>query len=81
MKLSKEGLDLFQGHLRSYHIRTDRPDELVADSSAEWDDLDEIRRGGGLASTTLAEDRHAVIFPNPQAAREALEELRDTSLA
>ena len=81
MKFPKEGLDLFQGKLRSYHIPTDRPDELVADNIAEWDDLNEMRRGGGLANTTPAKDRHAIIFPNPQAAREALAELRDTTTA
>lgn len=81
MKLPKEGLDLFQGKLCSYHISTDRPAELVADSSAEWGDLFDMRSAGGLANTTLAEDRHAIIFPNPQVAKEALEELRDTTTA
>jgi len=81
MKLPKEGLDLFQGHLWSYHIPTDRPTELDTDNNAEWDDLLDMRSAGGLANTRLAEDRHAVIFPSPQAAQEALEELRDTTAA
>ena len=66
-------------NFHSYHI--ERGNELVADSNAEWGDIMDHRSAGGLVGTEVASDRHALIFADDKSANEALEELRDETLA
>lgn len=60
---------------RPYHIG-EQKNEVVADSAGEWFDIEELIFSGALINASAQEDRHSLVFPSPQAAKDALDELR-----